>query len=218
MPDELRATLYRDPRGADATNQQTVDVFRRIARDFSGESAIAAWRFTGQRCFASEGALFWNQIWSHAAGVELRHPFFDNAFQDHVMRVGQLGRGKLFIRQLAAEMLPDWSARTPKLHHTIPVGHWFRGPLRETLEDYLSEPLLRDHFDMSAVNRLKHEHLSGAADHTWRLWALLSFVAWQTYVLKPAKAAAKLHSLRGQILPVAADHDVAVTNTQRATA
>jgi asparagine synthase (glutamine-hydrolysing) len=201
MPDTLRLALSRDPDASRAGNLRTLETFRRIAADFTNEPAVAAWRFTGQRCFGSEGALFWNQIWSRAANVELRHPFYDNALQDYVMRIGGLGRGKLYFRQLAAEMLPPWAARTPKLHHTIPIGHWFRGPLREMLEDYLSEPLLRDHFDTKIIERLKEEHVSGEADHTFRLWALVSFVAWHTYVLKPAKPQPAVKSPQEQLEP-----------------
>jgi hypothetical protein len=92
------------------------------------------------------------------------------------------------MRQLAAEMLPSWAAACPKLHQTIPIGEWFRGPLRDLLEDHLANPLLRDIFDMNAVEVLKQEHLIGRVDHAWRLWALVSFVAWHDHVLKPSTA------------------------------
>jgi asparagine synthase (glutamine-hydrolysing) len=218
MTDDLRLALLRDQSAATTATADTIGLFRQIAGAFTGEPAIASWRFTGQRCFASEGPLFWNQVWSRSSGVELRHPFFDNALQEYVMRLGKFGRGKLYIRELAAEMLPAWSAQTPKLHHTIPIGHWFRGPLRETLEDYLSEPVLRDHFDVDIVARLKHEHLTGIADHAWRLWALVSFVAWQAYALKPARTTATLKSLREHLAITAPAEPRTSSQAQQATA
>jgi asparagine synthase (glutamine-hydrolysing) len=190
MSDELRLAFFRNSSEARSANSRTLELLHRIADAFSRESPIAAWRFGGQRCFASEGALFWNQIWSRAADVELRHPFYDNTLQEFVMRIGTLGRGKVYIREVAAEMLPEWAARSPKLHHTIPIGHWFRGPLRELLEDHLSAAVLRDHFDPVLIQRFKEEHLSGRVDHAWRIWALVSFVAWHNHVLKPASKAA----------------------------
>lgn len=192
--DEDRLALYADKTWAECANRQTLDILHNIASGFEGEPAISQWRFSGQRCFTAEGALFWNTIWSHAHNLQLRHPFLDNDVQELVMRMGWAGRGKSYVREVAAEMLPYWVATAPKIHQTIPIGHWFRGPLRDFLESGLKEASHGDLFDPATIDRLKQEHLSGVADHTWRLWAILSISVWRKEVFSQLARTSDLRS------------------------
>lgn len=183
MHDDERQKVYADKTWSLDANRRTLDIFHKMANVFQDEPAIARWSLTGQRCFTSEGSLFWNNIWGRSFGLQMGHPFLDNDVHQLMMRLGRPGHGKTYIRELAQDLLPAWVARAPKIHQTIPIGHWFRGPLRELLEGYLTASALGDLFDMRAVESLKSEHMTQMRDHTWRLWALLSVSAWRTHVL-----------------------------------
>jgi asparagine synthase (glutamine-hydrolysing) len=62
----------------------------------------------------------------------------------------------------------------------VPVGQWFRGPLRDFLRDALLSPraLDRGYFREPEVRRLVEEHLEGRADHSFQLWNLLMLELW----------------------------------------
>jgi asparagine synthase (glutamine-hydrolysing) len=88
---------------------------------------------------------------------------------------------KSHLREFAATFLPSEIANAPRLPHTIPIGHWFRGPLRDFLLDHLSPANLRGgFFRPEVVKQLVADHLEGRADNTWRLWALLSLSSWMS--------------------------------------
>lgn len=40
-------------------------------------------------------------------------------------------------------------------------------------------------FNAKVVQRLLKEHLRGDFDHEWKLWAILSVVAWDEFFLRP---------------------------------
>ena len=62
----------------------------------------------------------------------------------------------------------------------MPVGEWFRGPLKDFVADALQSARARQrgYFKPRFVDRLVAEHLSGRRDHTSRLWPLLMFELW----------------------------------------
>jgi asparagine synthase (glutamine-hydrolysing) len=60
------------------------------------------------------------------------------------------------------------------------MGRWLRGPLKSLLQDTLSaDAVVRGGvFSAAEVERLKHEHLSGARKHSKLLFSLLMFQMW----------------------------------------
>jgi asparagine synthase (glutamine-hydrolysing) len=92
------------------------------------------------------------------------------------------GRRKHLLKQVAATLLPAEVVNRRKQGFGVPLGVWFRGNLRELFADTLLSPacLARGYFQPSFVRRLVDEHLSGARDHTLRLWQLVVFERWHT--------------------------------------
>ena len=67
----------------------------------------------------------------------------------------------------------------------MPVAKWLAGPLRDLLEDTLSERRLQSHglFEPRFVRRLMDEHNRRHADHRKLLWTLLVFQLWHDHLL-----------------------------------
>jgi hypothetical protein len=62
----------------------------------------------------------------------------------------------------------------------IPLGTWFRGPLKNFWEAHVLSPqaLARGYFAEKALLKLWEEHQSARRDHGYRLWALLMLELW----------------------------------------
>jgi asparagine synthase (glutamine-hydrolysing) len=101
-------------------------------------------------------------------------------------------RRKHLLKELAFRLVPRELLDRPKQGFGVPIGHWFRGSLRDTFGDILGSPLTRQrgYFNYEFVDRVLEEHLAGRRDHSRRLWQLLVFELWnRQYVDQSAVAA-----------------------------
>jgi asparagine synthase (glutamine-hydrolysing) len=120
-----------------------------------------------------------------ATSLETRAPFLDHRVAAVAWRLPLAlkihGRtGKWALRQILARHVPPSLTERPKAGFAIPLGPWLRGPLRSWAEDLLDPGLLRRQGFLrpEPIIRLWHEHRSGRADHTPRLWTVLMWQAW----------------------------------------
>ena len=101
------------------------------------------------------------------------------------------GRLKHLLKQLAFSFVPREILDRPKQGFAVPVGDWFRGPLRDTFGDILGSALTRQrgYFNSAFVDRVLAEHLAGRRDHSAKLWMLLVFELWHRQYIDHAVAA-----------------------------
>jgi asparagine synthase (glutamine-hydrolysing) len=194
MRDEVRRNLYVDKSWFDSVQRDTHALLRESIDHMRKRTDVDVWRALNHVGFDSECMLFWNTAWARKFDLELRYPFFDIDLKDYVMHASPGGKGKQLFRKIAETMMARRNASAPKIPQTIPIGHWFRGPLRDLVFDYLAPARLGDLFETSTVLAMIEEHLSGRQDHTWRLWSLMSFSAWREEVSK-VEAVRMSHSL-----------------------
>jgi asparagine synthase (glutamine-hydrolysing) len=123
---------------------------------------------------------------SMATSLELRSPLLDHevlelgiSLPDSLRLEGR--RGKVALRRAFADLLPPELASRGKTGFGIPLGAWFRGPLRELTGDVLlgGRARARGQLRTDVVERLLAEHTSGRRDHGHRLWCLLVLELWQ---------------------------------------
>ncbi len=120
-----------------------------------------------------------------ANSLEARSPFLDHEVMEFAARLpGSLkmrGRAlKHLLKKAFSDLLPPENVNRRKMGFGVPVGQWFRGPLRS----YLKEALLderaqrRGYFQTAEVERLVMEHIESRADHSFLLWNLLMLELW----------------------------------------
>ncbi len=122
---------------------------------------------------------------SMAHSLELRAPFCDHRLIEESLAIPPAVklpgfRLKGLLKQAFADVLPPEILNHRKQGFMIPLGRWLRTELREAMEDLLSAQRLRARglFVSAAVDSLKNEHLSGARNHSDRLWALMMLELW----------------------------------------
>lgn len=119
--------------------------------------------------------------------LELRVPYLDHRLVEEAMtipanlKIRRLGQ-KQILKEVAARWLPEPVVQHRKQGFEAPMGHWLRGPLKTMMQDTLSGDTLNDAgiFNSAEVERLKHEHLTGARKHSKLLFSLLMFQLWYT--------------------------------------
>lgn len=125
-------------------------------------------------------------ITAMANSLEARSPFLDHEVMEFAARlpVGLKLHGrelKWLPKHAFADLLPPENVKRRKMGFGVPVGEWFRGPLRELLQDALLSPEAsqRGYFQAAEVGRLVKQHLDRQADHAFQLWSLLMLELWQ---------------------------------------
>ena len=122
---------------------------------------------------------------SMAASLEGRVPFLDVPLVEWASRLASRDKmrgthGKLVVKAVASRRLSSRIVNGPKSGFGLPLGEWFRtrafAPLIDRLRDE-SHPAAAL-FDRSVVSELVQSHVSGAADYSAALWALINVYTW----------------------------------------
>ncbi len=120
-----------------------------------------------------------------AASLEERVPFLDHNVVELAARLpGRLlarsFRTKVLLRQALKPYLPPEILRRRKAGFIVPVGPWFRKPLKSLVADLLlsSEARARGYFSAAHLEKFVHEHFDGIRDRQKEIWALLNFELW----------------------------------------
>lgn len=122
---------------------------------------------------------------SMAASLECRAPFLDRnvielAFSMPFEMKLRNGETKSILKKLAARHVPSEVVYRRKRGFGLPLGIWFRNQWRSLVGDVLLDQrtLQRGYVQPAIIQKVVNEHLSGAADHTTRLWLLLVLELW----------------------------------------
>lgn len=130
---------------------------------------------------------------SMAVGLEARVPLLDHrvvefcyGLPENAVREG--AAGKLLLRRLLTQYLPESLVNRPKAGFSVPLGDWLRGPLREWAQDLLSADSLRATglIDPQPVQAMLRRHMQTQTDCSASLWCVLMFQAWQQGRATPA--------------------------------
>jgi asparagine synthase (glutamine-hydrolysing) len=144
---------------------------------------------------------------SMACSLEVRVPLLNHTFVEwattvpHDLKLKGLTTKYLFRKSLR-RVLPSAITGRRKKGFNMPVARWLAGPLRDLVEDTLSESRLHADglFEPRAVRRLLDEHYAQRADHRKMLWTLLVFQLWYDHLRRsPAPASPELAILGSSV-------------------
>jgi asparagine synthase (glutamine-hydrolysing) len=134
---------------------------------------------------------------SMAHSIESRVPLLDHRLVEFAASLPASikmagGERKQLLKALAYRLVPRELLDRPKQGFGVPIGHWFRGSLRDVFGDVLGSAVARErgYFNRPFVERVLREHLNGTRDHSLRLWQLLMFELWHRQYLDTRTSAA----------------------------
>jgi asparagine synthase (glutamine-hydrolysing) len=122
---------------------------------------------------------------SMAHSLEVRVPLLDTAIvefafklPDHLKMPGM--KLKHFLKESTKDMLPEEIVNRPKKGFNVPMPRWLKEGLKPLVDHYLSSEMVsrQGYFNPHTVQQLVNAHMSGKADYSRNLWALLMFDVW----------------------------------------
>lgn len=132
--------------------------------------------------YLPEDLLVKVDITTMANGLEARSPFLDHEVMEFAARmpiaIKMRGREpKYLLKRAFADLLPRENLQRRKMGFGVPVGDWFRGPLKGLLvATLLDSP--SGLFARPAMESLVADHLSHRKDLSFQLWNLLVLEMW----------------------------------------
>src|SRR6476469_4717532 len=110
---------------------------------------------------------------SMANSLEVRAPFLDHQFVEWAATLPaglklHKGTSKYILKRVLEPLLPRDILYRPKQGFSMPIAHWFRGPLRARLRTAIGSPLLQDtgYFMRGELERLLDDHEQSRQDHS----------------------------------------------------
>lgn len=139
-----------------------------------------------QRTYLPDAMLTKVDRASMAVSLEVRVPLIDHRVIEYSSSLSERlkyrnGTGKYILKKLLARYLPAELFERPKMGFGVPIDRWFRHDLKGLLLDYLSPEYLKKEglFDSTLIEQKLNEHLSGRANHQYRLWSILMWEMWR---------------------------------------
>jgi asparagine synthase (glutamine-hydrolysing) len=155
-----------------------------IADGASGSSLHRA-SYLDLAMFLPDSVLTQTDRMSMAASQEVRVPILDHDMIEFAATVPhqykcRWGRTKILVRKALEQRLPREVLHKGKTGFTTPIADWLRHELREFVCDALTEHRLKETGIINAayVNELLKEHFSKTANHSRRIWSVVSFMLW----------------------------------------
>lgn len=169
-----RARLWTGPAGTRAPDRMPFAAA-------PGASALRRVLHFDQTSWLPDNLLERMDSMTMAASIEARAPFMDVRLAEYAASLPEHWRirgrtTKRIVREALRPRLPAAVVRRPKNGFRMPVGAWFRGPLRGRFDDLLLGPdaVTRGHLDPAVLRRLAQEHADGTGDHAKTLWSLFA--------------------------------------------
>jgi asparagine synthase (glutamine-hydrolysing) len=120
-----------------------------------------------------------------ANGLEARSPFLDTELIEFAGRLPDQYKlqgftTKYLLREAFEHLVPKEILRRKKKGFGVPLGAWFRDPLRGYLYEHLSgtKPRLFDLVKRDTVASHLETHMAEKADYGQRLFCLLTLEIW----------------------------------------
>jgi asparagine synthase (glutamine-hydrolysing) len=125
-----------------------------------------------------------------ACGLEARVPLLDHRLVELAFQIP--GRFKIcassmkrILKRAVRDLVSARVLRKSKHGFAVPIDPWFRGELKDFTFDVLLDGRTRQrgYFNLSLVERLWREHVSGRHVRAEHLWLLLNFELWHRVYL-----------------------------------
>jgi asparagine synthase (glutamine-hydrolysing) len=190
IPDALRTRLFSPSFRNELQDYHAVEVLRGYAQHAPSSHPLSVVQYLDFKTYLPGDILTKVDRASMAHSLEVRVPMLDHKLVEWVSGLPPpfklRGReGKFILKRAMEPHLPQEVLYRPKMGFAVPLASWFRGPLRERVQQSVLGPVLADGglFNRAYLKQLVERHQAGVFDYSSVLWALLMFEAFHRQVL-----------------------------------
>src|SRR5271157_872514 len=182
---EERETLFAPEFLVQVDPAHPARVFESYLEKVRDRSPLKRMLYADLKVWLPDNLLLRGDLMTMAASIEERGPFLDHRLVELAARLPTrlLTRGfrtKALLKDALRPYVPQEALFRRKLGFRVPVGEWFKGPLRSLVADLLlsSEATTRGYFNGRSMEKFVREHFDGVRDRQKQLWALVNFELW----------------------------------------
>ncbi len=198
MRDDMRSALFSDAFKSRLRGYNAVEVFRQHARNAGTDDPLALVQYLDLKTYLVGDINTKVDRASMAHSLEVREPLMDHPLVEWLATLpGSMkirgNEGKYLLKKTMEPMLPHELLYRPKMGFAVPLAQWFRGPLRNRV----NEAVLGDRlaatgiFNRRYLEHLVERHCTGARDYSAPLWTLLMFDAFLKNVMRDSVPAVR---------------------------
>lgn len=142
-------------------------------------------RRADMQCYLPDDILHKMDRASMAHSLEVRVPYLDPRVMDAAFRLPSSKHvrgktGKIILRDMLAQYVPDELINRPKSGFSVPIAAWLRGDLKSMMDDAIDT--LDDAFiNKDIIQNRWQQHVKGT--HNWQhsLWGVLMLSLWRNH-------------------------------------
>jgi asparagine synthase (glutamine-hydrolysing) len=160
-------------------------VFESYLEKVRDRSPLKRMLYADLKVWLPDNLLLRGDLMTMAASIEERGPFLDHRLVELAARIPTrlLTRGfrtKALLKDALRPHVPKEALFRRKVGFRVPVGEWFKKPLRSLVGDLLLSPdaTTRGYFNARSMVKFVREHFDGVRDRQKQLWALVNFELW----------------------------------------
>ncbi len=178
----IRSSLFSQRLKSDLQNYQAVDVFRRHQQHAPSGNTQSLVQYLDIKTYLPGDILTKVDRASMAHALEVRVPLLDHELVEWIATLPpdlklKNREGKYIFKKGLEPYLPDDILYRPKMGFAVPLGSWFKGPLKQQVRDSLLGETMADTglFDQKFLKKMVDQHQSGLRDYSAPIWSLLMF-------------------------------------------
>jgi asparagine synthase (glutamine-hydrolysing) len=190
LTEDSKEDLYSDEMRQSVSHELTCSRFTAYFERNRDADPFWQEQFADIKTYLADDILVKVDRMTMANSLEARAPFLDYRIAEFAAGLpsGLKLKGfqtKYLLKRCMEAKLPSSILKRKKEGFSIPMKNWLQHELRPMMEDVLSPCRIKQGglFNSSYIERLKAEHLKGAANHSHQLWSLMIFEIWRdTYL------------------------------------
>jgi len=184
MTDAMRAQLFSPQFRAGLQGYRAIDVMRGHAANSPTDDPLSMIQYLDMKTYLPGDILTKVDRASMAHALEVRVPLLDHKLVEWISGLPpdmklRGSEGKYIFKKSMEKYLPDDILYRKKQGFAVPLAAWFRGPLRERVQQSLLGQNLADTgmFNQDFLRQMVEQHQSGRRDYSAPIWTLLMFEA-----------------------------------------
>lgn len=178
--EEMRQRLYSPAFKSELQGYSSISVFREHAENAPTQHPLLLAQYLDFKTWLPGDILTKVDRASMAHSLEVRVPVLDHRLVEWAsglppeMKLHR-GEGKYIFKKMLEPDVPHDVLYRAKMGFRVPIAAWFRGALRDRLQNALlnGEVARCGYFVPAVLEKMVRQHVAGQRDHSATLWSLL---------------------------------------------